>query len=135
MNTPQATLTEMLIPESARRHYEPAIPTPPTPHNLRQAGWRVVIHHLRRGESRSTTYASARKISDKYLGLGEDGGYEMQATGGFTKVELWEPHRRIDHLPSAVGTARCSQRDAYCKKVGVEVALRRALASLRAEVR
>lgn len=122
---------ELTIPASARRHYEPAIPTPPTPHNLREAGWRVVIHHLRRGETRHTAYATARTMGD----LMPDGDYEMQATGGYTKVELWEPHRRVDELPSAVGTARCSRRDAYCKKVGVEVAMRRALASLRAEVR
>ena len=95
MSTNPKNLTEMLIPPSAtvHRHHEPAIPTPPTPHNLRQAGWRVVIHHLRRGETRHTLYATARSI------------------------------------------ARCSRRDAYCKKTGVGVALRRALASLQTDVR
>lgn len=125
------TTVEMTIPATAAKHFEYVPPHPPTIHNLRQAGWRVEIRHFRRGESRHTTYASARKLRDDISGS----EYELQPTGGYTKVELWEPHRRADHLPSAVGTARCSHKDAYCKKVGVQVALRRALASLKAENR
>jgi hypothetical protein len=77
-------------------------------HNLRQLGYKVKVWHTR------------NEIEKQHFG-----GflYELDPHGGMTEVEVYD----FDAQQSYVGQAWCSDRDNYCRKLGVRIALGRAL--------
>ena len=88
---------------------------------LRKNGFRVRVEHLRR------FVLSGPDVFQNVRGPLCYGTYRLSATGGETWVSI--AIKSTDPLEpfSACGVARCSKLDAYNKKVGVAIALGRAL--------
>lgn len=79
--------------------------------NLRQAGFKVrVYHHRRNVANNKTGYVIGQSCKDSI------------ATGGYTTVEITTPDNEILY-----GRADCSSFDNYNKRIGVAIALGRAL--------
>jgi hypothetical protein len=77
-------------------------------HNLRRMGYKVKVWHTR------------NEIEKQHFG---GFSYELDPHGGMTEVEVYD----MDDQKSYVGTALCSDKDNYCRKTGVKIALGRAL--------
>ena len=79
-----------------------------TVQNLRKMGYKVKVWHER-----------------NYIEKETFGGMqcEFDPHGGMTEVEVYD----FDAQQSYVGQAWCSDRDNYCRKLGVRIALGRAL--------
>jgi hypothetical protein len=75
----------------------------PTVAELRKAGWKVRIQHVR-----------DIRIENSF-----NIGYEPR--GGETYVSLVPPKNYL------LGKAKCSKNDSYCKKEGVKLGIKRAL--------
>lgn len=80
----------------------------PTVKQLRQSGYKVRVIHRR-------NFISSNKL---------DGGKVLSALGGETVIEITTP----DNI-NLVGYAQCSNEDNYSKKLGVKIALGRALST------
>lgn len=89
----------------------------PTPAELIAAGWRVKIQHNR-------WYSPTKR---RTLRKGATFKATLNHRGGYTYVHLWSPTSRKSEVPSLVGIAMCSDKDCYSKKVGVRLAIARAL--------
>lgn len=84
-----------------------------TVHQLRKNGFNVRVHHNRELLSIQTEN-------------GKD--YDYNPRGGSTMVRVYDPQNGIE----AFGHAYCSRKDNYNRKLGVRIALGRALKSLNA---
>lgn len=84
--------------------------------DLRDKGYRVRVFHHRQYQLRDGKLL--------YSGFKWDDA-TLLSHGGRTLVRVQAPNGE-----SAIGQARCSDADSYCKKVGVKKALHRALALL-----
>jgi hypothetical protein len=76
--------------------------------NLRQMGYKVKVWHTR------------NEIEKQRFG---GFSYELDPHGGMTEVEIYD----MNAQQSYVGLATCSDKDNYCRKLGVKIALGRAL--------
>jgi hypothetical protein len=86
----------------------------PTIQKLRQAGFKVRVHHKR----------------PTFQVKGKKGVYEeFVSTGGKTRIEVTTP----DGKTTAVGETICSNEDQYVRKTGNSIALGRAIARLLQE--
>jgi len=80
-----------------------------TVENLRKMGYRVKVRHTR------PIYFN-----------NEHGRAEFSIRGGVTEVEVYD----FADQQAYVGIARCGKKDAYCRKLGVRIALGRALKTM-----
>lgn len=79
-----------------------------TVENLRKMGFRVKVRHNRERMVYSDTYV------------------EVSPYGGFTEVEIYD----FSTQQIYGGAAYCSKKDHYCRKLGVRIALGRALKAM-----
>jgi hypothetical protein len=97
----------------------------PTVHQLRLSGKKIKITHLRRYSrydertgKKTTVLACFEDHRDKYS------NFFLEAKGGETKLTLGNS----EDDPNAISvTAECSLNEAYNRKIGVQVAVGRAL--------
>ena len=89
---------------------------------LKKAGYRTYIKHSRYYPGVPSPLA--RKEAEK------DGFplSQSESRGGYTEVEIYKGDRRMSY-----GWAQCSVHDNFCKKVGRQYALQRALEDLKDE--
>ena len=77
-------------------------------HDLRKRGLKVKVRHNRNFVTKDMDF------------------YDFDPCGGSTEVEIFDPKTR----QSYVGTSLCSRKDNYSRKLGVKIALGRALKSM-----
>jgi len=82
-----------------------------TVQNLRRLGYKVKVWHSR-------YYIEKNCMGDIFT--------ELDPHGGMTEVEVYD----FDTQQSYKGVAYCSVKDNYCRKLGVKIALGRALKKL-----
>ena len=82
-------------------------------HNLRKMGYKVKVWH-----DRNYTY-------DNY-----GRPLEFESRGGMTEVEVYD----MNSQESYIGLSTCSPKDNYCRKMGVKIALGRALKQMGFDV-
>ena len=85
--------------------------------SLRQSGYKVRVIH-----KREYTYTSGPFFTDKTIKKES----RMNEKGGYTFVEIRTPDEK-----EYFGEAKCSDLDNYNKKVGVQIALGRALKKIQ----
>ena len=88
--------------------------TPPTIHELRKSGWKVRVHHFR------YYYRTLIPSNDRIFTVGQP-----LPKGGLTKIELTSPLGT-----QYLGQAECSKKDSFNRKLGVKIALGRALSTI-----
>jgi hypothetical protein len=79
-----------------------------TVHQLRKLGYKVTVHHTRNEIEKN-----------RFCGM----TYELDPRGGHTHIEVYD----MAEQNSYIGEALCSEKDNYDKKLGVRIALGRAL--------
>jgi len=92
---------------------------------LRDLGFDVRVTHLRILEGGTLAPMRVAKI----------GGLRIEPHGGETRVEILSAagETAVSRI-LATGEARCSKRDNFCKRMGMQIALGRALKNLEAAV-
>ena len=85
-----------------------------TVENLRKMGFRVKVRHTR-------NYTGMPKFSGSDGILVQEDVYDPY--GGYTEVEVYD----FAAQQAYTGKAECSKKDHYCRKLGVRIALGRAL--------
>ena len=92
---------------------------------LRQKGFKVHISHIRRAVAHAhvVKLCQAQVVADSPLAMVP---YELAPTGGITVVDLLGPNHP-ENQPCFHGEAHCYKKDTYNKRVGVQIALGRAL--------
>lgn len=93
-----------------------------TVESLRKEGYGVLVHHNRNLLIKPTYYEVVVTGNPKKLGVKSD---KILPRGGFTKVTIKTPDGR-----EFCGVAKCSDNDNYNKKIGVAIAIGRALKGL-----
>ena len=88
-----------------------------TVQSLRAQGHKVYVTHLRRWVQPSIL-ATVGEVADNNVA---EQDYILQAKGGMTRVKVIKNDHEI------VAYAHCSKKDVYNKKLGVKIALGRAL--------
>jgi len=86
--------------------------------SLRQSGFKVRVNHFRQykdGDKTGYTKYMAGLIGSNVLG-------DVLPRGGLTTVEVTSPTGE-----TFIGEARCSDKDSFNRKLGVKIALGRAL--------
>lgn len=78
---------------------------------LRKQGYRVRVHHIREHQQRPHSRLPETVVSPR---------------GGQTEVEITTPDGE-----TVFGTSYCAGIDNYCKKIGVQIAVGRAMKQLR----
>lgn len=99
----------------------------PTVEQLRQAGYRVKVRHYRVPMGRTVSDFGIEESFpiDGLLVLTGKEQVDVYPRGGVTEVELLSPNGM-----TLKGTARCNPKEAsYNKKLGVKIAIGRALVS------
>ena len=79
---------------------------------LRQQGYKVRVLHIRKTEPFQTIDGIYHRIVN---------------SGGYTKIEVTTP----DMTTTTIGEAKCSDKDAFNRRIGNSIALGRALEKLR----
>lgn len=88
-------------------------------------GAKVRFHHGRRVEGKHGTFYR-HKGQDPQLNSWLEAGLQPAPRGGTTACEITMPDGH-----TTWGVAECSERDNYCKKIGRDIALGRALKKLQ----
>lgn len=89
---------------------------------LRNEGYKVRVRHVRKFKGpNGVGAASKREIAESGLVLADC----LVHNGGSTSVEITSPSNQ-----TVSATAECSEKDAFNRKIGLNIALGRALAQL-----
>lgn len=92
--------------------------------SLRQYGWKVRVMHSRYIGVVPKKFLCGAHRAQQVMGvLGKTLKYHILPKGGETKVEITPPKSEL----SFIGIAYCGDKDTYSKKIGVDIALNRAL--------